>query len=52
MRDAIIVEAVRTPSAQASQPGRSPAFTRSTASAGDVRPALGADLTASTQLRR
>ena len=34
MGDAVIVQAVRTPIGKASRPGRSPAFTRSTASAG------------------
>ena len=34
MGDAVIVQAVRTPIGNGSRPGRSPAFTRSTASAG------------------
>jgi len=34
MRDAVIVEAIRTPIGKGEPTGRSPAFTRSTASAG------------------
>ena len=53
MGDAVIVEPSEPPIGKGKPTGRSPAFTRVDSISRDVRPALGADLTALyPQLRR